>query len=421
MHFYKTIIIGAGISGLSAAKLLAERGEEYVLLEGASKPGGLVKCDVVDGHLYHRVGGHVFNTRVQKVAGWFWEKFNRDEEFLKAQRNAVILMNNREIGYPLENHLYMLDDHLQEKILGEIRELERAGTRDPFSYDNFRDFLKGNFGEELYRLYFEPYNNKIWQTDLSMVALPWLEGKLPMPDYGEIIRSNKERKTETGMVHSTFFYPVRGGSQFIADRLAEGLDISYEYGVVSMERRKDSWIINDELTAETVIYTGDIRKLAAMIKGAGPGLSPALESLTGLRSNGTSNLLCKTDDTPLSWLYLPDKNIPAHRIIFTGNFSQGNDPKGGKRSCTVEFSGQTDLKIMKKTLLTLPFNLEYIADNYEPNSYVIQYHGDRERIGKARQLLQDQGFYLSGRFAEWEYYNMDKAMERAMKVVESIK
>ncbi|HHU58754.1 MAG TPA: UDP-galactopyranose mutase, partial [Bacteroidales bacterium] len=37
-----------------------------------------------------------------------------------------------------------------------------------------------------------------------------------------------------------------------------------------------------------------------------------------------------------------------------------------------------------------------------------------------RASLRGLDFHLAGRFAEWEYYNMDKAMERAMEVVADI-
>ena len=56
----KVAVIGAGISGVSVARMLNEKAEVTVF-EKKDKPGGLIACDVVDGNLYHKVGGHVFN------------------------------------------------------------------------------------------------------------------------------------------------------------------------------------------------------------------------------------------------------------------------------------------------------------------------------------------------------------------------
>lgn len=415
-----TLIIGAGISGLSVARMLTQKGIDNIVLERASKPGGLVKCDVVDGHLFHRVGGHVFNTKVQGVADWFWDQFVRDEEFLSARRKSGIFLRDQLLGYPIENYLYLLDEASIRKIFGELLNLEQQEKREPMSYPNFEAFLLGNFGPTLYELYFKPYNHKIWKTDLSRVDLPWLEGKLPMPNSREIIMSNILRKEEANMVHSSFFYPRKGGSQFIADRLAGDLQVQTGVEVEALERRSDGWLVNGTWRAKQVVFTGDVRKLGGLLKGVGSNTLGSAEDLKDLRSNGTSNLLCETDPAAHSWLYLPDADLPAHRIIYTSNFSPANQPTGGRPSCTVEFSGRTDVPAMEAALKRLPGNMRMIAYNYEPNSYVIQYRGDRERIAGLRASLRGLDFHLAGRFAEWEYYNMDKAMERAMEVVADI-
>ena len=50
----KYIVIGAGMSGLATANLLKEGGDEVVIYERNSRPGGMIKCDIVDGCLFHR-------------------------------------------------------------------------------------------------------------------------------------------------------------------------------------------------------------------------------------------------------------------------------------------------------------------------------------------------------------------------------
>lgn len=86
----KFAVIGGGMSGLSAAHMLQERGCQVHVYEKASRHGRLVKCDIVHGTLYHMVGGHVFNSRRQDVLDWFRRFFHRDEEFYKATRRAVV-------------------------------------------------------------------------------------------------------------------------------------------------------------------------------------------------------------------------------------------------------------------------------------------------------------------------------------------
>ena len=51
----KYIIVGAGISGLSIGQVLKEYGHDVQLFEADSRPGGMVKCDRVHGHLFQNV------------------------------------------------------------------------------------------------------------------------------------------------------------------------------------------------------------------------------------------------------------------------------------------------------------------------------------------------------------------------------
>ena len=79
----KICVIGTGISGLSVANMLNDN-HEVMVYEKTSKIGGLIKCTREDGVLFHRVGGHVFNSKNQEVLDWFWQYFDRDKEFFKS-------------------------------------------------------------------------------------------------------------------------------------------------------------------------------------------------------------------------------------------------------------------------------------------------------------------------------------------------
>ena len=185
----KIAIIGSGISGLSIGKMLYEK-HEVVIFEKENKAGGLIKCERVNDCLFHKVGGHVFNSKNQKVLDWFWAHFDKENEFVKAKRKAKVLFKNEIIGYPIENYIYLLGNEIIKKIVSELIELQKLPAKSPFNYENFESFLKGTFGTTLYEIYFQPYNKKIWQTDLSTVAMEWLDGKLPMPNFKEIMQSN---------------------------------------------------------------------------------------------------------------------------------------------------------------------------------------------------------------------------------------
>jgi len=219
------------------------------------------------------------------------------------------------------------------------------------------------------------------------------------------------------MVHSSFYYPKEGGSQFIVNRLAEALNISVSYIVNSIELNNNKLSINhgDRIT-DKLIYTGDIRSLHRIINIDDNSLKDSLLKARALKSNGTSNVLCEMDNNDLSWRYIPEHQFKAHRIIYTGNFSHSNNANLDKKTCVVEFSGEHDKNVMIEELENLPGNLCPLAFNYEPNSYIIHNKDTKKIIKKIKSLLEPYNIYLLGRFAEWEYYNMDKCIESAMSM-----
>lgn len=407
-------IIGAGVSGLSAARLLRSKGYAPVVYEKNDRPGGLIRCSVEEGNLFHRVGGIVFNTKNERVKAWFGEQFDVEKEFILARRNAQIWTRGKTIGYPVENYLHQLPGGLRRKIMKELLMLPWQSNH----VDNFDAFLLRKFGQTLYDYYFLPYNTKLWNYDLKKIPLPWLEGKLPMPDLSKILLDNLFRRPEKEMVHSTFYYPREGGSSFIAGRLAEGTEIVYNAPVGPIERAGHQWKVNGE-GYDTLIYTGDVRRLSGSLEGIPSEVRKSAESVSDLPSNGTSNVLCTTDDIDLSWLYIPDVEPRSHRIVYTGNFSPANN-SGPRKTCLVEFSGRKEESEMREELKKLPGQLEPIAFNYEPDSYVIQMHDTREKVSWLKAQLAEMDFHLVGRFAEWEYYNMDMAMLSAMKVCDQL-
>ncbi len=271
----------------------------------------------------------------------------------------------------------------------------------------------------MYDIYFGPYNAKLWNTDLKSIPLDWLDGKLPMPNISDILISNIRKKTEEKMVHSTFYYPVRDGSQFIINRLAEGLDIHLSYEITSIEYNNGILSVNKgDRSSDCLIYCGDVRKLHSIIHIADKALSNALEAVKDLRSNGTSNVLCETDDTDISWLYLPEKKFAAHRIIYTGNFSSTNNEGTKRKTCVVEFTGKKDKDDMLEEIKRLPGNLSALEFNFEPDSYIIHQNDTRQKIQTLQTQLAKYNIFLLGRFAEWEYYNMDKCIESAMELTD---
>lgn len=406
-------VIGGGVSGLSVARILGAQ-HDVTVFEADARPGGMIKCNIVEGNLFHRTGGHVFNTKRQDVADWFWSRFNREAEFTKALRQSVISLDGTlEVPYPIENNVYRLPSEVQQSCIRDFLRMAREGYGEP---KNFADFLRFRFGDTLYRLYFEPYNNKVWRRDLSQIPLSWLDGKLPMPTVEEIIAANFSRAEERQFVHSSFFYPLNGGSQFIAERLAEGLDICYNSKVESVERTAQGWTVEGR-AFDAVIFCGNLKQVPTLVKGI--SLADYAEAINALEAHGTTAVFCEIEKNYHSWIYLPDARHESHRIICTGNFSPANNAPE-RFTATIEFTDSISRAEIEDNLQRIPYSPRYLAHHYEPFTYPVQAPGTRQLVTDVKRHLEPSGFYLLGRFAEWEYYNMDVAIGAALDLASRV-
>lgn len=406
----KYIVIGCGISGLAIANMLQDNDNEVIVFEKDSRPGGLIKCDIIKGNLFHLTGGHVFNTKRQDVLDWFWKHFNKKKEYTKAFRNSSIIMQDGNlVPYPIEDHVYCLDKNIQKSFIKDLITITKEERQYP---NNFDEFLRGRFGKTLYNIYFQPYNYKIWRRDLTEVPLNWLEGKLPMPTVEEMIFNNINHIEEHTFVHSSFYYARRGGSQFIADRLSKDLNIIYNSDINKIEKEGNKWKIND-ITCDRIIFCGNIKQIPNILISSQIDIKPFINDIKALEAHGTTSVFCEIDKNPYSWLYMPSKKYESHRIICTGNLSKNNNAKG-KMTASIEFTDYINKEDILMNLKKMPYSPKYITHHYEKYTYPIQNIMTRNMINNLKMVLEPYGIYILGRFAEWEYYNMDTAIGAAI-------
>ena len=420
----KLAIIGAGISGLSAAHFLKDK-YSVTVFEKEDRPGGLIKCRRVNGSLFHTCGGHVFNSKYQDVLDWFWSMFDRDSDFTKADRNSCVFMDkngssleHEDIPYPIENHIYLFDIQTQEAFYSDLEEIDEVkGTDAKFTdYENFGDFLRWRFGRTLYGLYFQPYNEKVWRRDLTTVPMSWMEGKLPMPTTQEMRDNNANKVKEKAFVHSSFWYEKNNGSQHIADRLAEGLNIVYNAEISSIEYVDGSWLIEGR-KFDKVIFCGNIKDMVKAVKGV--DMKQYIQPVNDLEYHGTTAVFCEIDSNPYSWIYQPSSRHESHRIICTGNFAQSNNSEeipNDRITATIEFTDYISKDDIMNNLKKVPLNPRYLDHKYNQYTYPIQNKNTRIMIKGLKDTLAPYGFFFTGRFADWEYYNMDVAIKAAMNV-----
>ena len=413
----KIAVVGGGISGLAIAQMLHKK-HQVVVFEKEDIPGGLIRCKRINGSLFHTCGGHVFNSKKEDVLNWFWGIFSRENEFSKTDRNSVVFLDGgKKIPYPIENHMYLFDSDIQLRFIEDLMTIAKYDTEKP---TNFEEFLQGRFGDTLYKMYFQPYNEKIWRRNLKRVPLSWLEGKLPMPTVHEMIFNNFNHIKEKSFVHSTFWYEKEDGSQYIANKLAEGLDIRYNTNIININYDGVKWHILDE-TFDIVVFCGNINTMIKAVHGV--DIERFKAEIGKLEYHGTTAVFCEIDKNPYSWIYLPSRKYESHRIICTGNFSRTNNSplmNPDRITATVEFTDEISKEEILNNLKKIPLHPKYLTHQYNQYTYPIQNENTRNMIKELKKSLSHFNFYFTGRFVDWEYYNMDAAISAAMQTARLI-
>ena len=224
---------------------------------------------------------------------------------------------------------------------------------------------------------------------------------------------------EKQFVHSQFWYEKKGGSQFIADRLSKGLDIRYNTNIAKLQYVDGTWRLQGK-KYDKVIFCGNIKDTMGMIDGV--DVSNYVAPVEDLEYHGTTAVFCEIDKNPYSWIYQPSNTHESHRIICTGNFSGSNNNLVEKNriTATVEFTDAITHEMILENLKHMPLNPKYLDHQYNKYTYPIQDANTRSLIQTLKHKLGIYGFYFTGRFADWEYYNMDVAIGAAMDLAKKI-
>jgi len=435
----KWAILGGGLSGVTIARILHGKGHEVVVLERQGEIGGLCRSRSEQGFTFDRGGSHIIFSRDQGALAFMQGVLGENRSV--RDRNTVVFYKGKEVPYPFENGLSALPkEDLYLCIHGFIQALiaHEKGVVPPPA--NFREWIDTTFGRGIADCYLVPYNEKIWKYPLEKISTHWVEGRIPRPPVEDVIRAAIGIPT-VGYAHQAVFsYPTVGGIQAMVRAIAAPVEkhIRTGFSVNSVRKEGRQYVVSDgkeTIRADRVISTIPLQALLPCLTDVP---EPVGEACRNLKYNSLFSVSLGIRGTvpPVSWMYVPGKDLGQfNRISFPSSYSDAVAP-AGHAAILAEITFRdgdpvaslTDEQLVEHVvsglcrmgILSSPEAVVYSHVDREPFAYVIYDLDYLHNIRIVRDHVEGRGIDLLGRFARFEYLNMDACIRAAMDFAEDI-
>jgi protoporphyrinogen oxidase len=417
----RVVIIGAGLTGLSAAYHLARRGVPAIVLEKEGQPGGA--CRTIEGEGFHfDLTGHLLHLARSESEALLAELGVR--KGLRAhRRRAGVMLAGTVTPYPIQINTFRLPREVRRDCLLGFVETQVYGDRHKEGTGNFADWVLARFGAGFARHFFFPYNRKLYCTDPAELTTEWVGRYVPRPDLADVIDGAFGLYRKPVGYNATFLYPRRGGIQLLADALAAALPplrLGDPVREVRLGAREVALESGETLAWDVLVATGSLANLAAITVD----LPDALRSTAArLRAVGVVNLnLGVRGAAPRRehWLYVPEEQFLFYRVGIPSNLGEVAPP--GCHTLSVEvslpagapapenlvercLSGLEELGLLRKRSDVV------IAEQARVDpAYVVFDAARPAAVAALRDHYRACGVRLAGRWAEWKYSTMEDAL-----------
>lgn len=363
MKVYDYLIVGSGLFGSIFAYEANKRGKKCLVIERRSHLGGNIYCENRDGINIHRYGGHIFHTSDKTI----WNYINQFTEF------------NNYINSPIANYkgeLYNLPFNMNtfHQMWGVItpaqaaakidEQRKEAGITEP---KNLEEQAISLIGTDIYEKLIKGYTEKQWGRPCTELPA-FIIKRLPVR---YIYDNNYFNDRYQGI-------PV-GGYNVIINNLLKGIEVRLNTDFL---KERDLY----RNIARRIVYTGPIDAYFNYVLGT-------LE-YRGLRFEFEKHNM--ENYQGVAAVNYTDRETPYTRIIEHKHF---------------EFGKQPVTWITKEYPSTWHLGDEpYYPVNNKRNQELYQKY--------AEYAKKESDVVFGGRLGEYKYYDMDKVVASALRLVE---
>lgn len=436
------LVLGAGWSGLVAADILSRQNRDVVILEKESEIGGLARTFNLKGFRFD-IGGHKLCFHESNGISSYIKNLINHNDLITLKRRVKILFNNKYIDYPITlSSLFSLNKKYILNILLDVLQLKRR-----LQQNNFEEWVKANYGECLYRIYFKDYTEKVWGEPCNKLSVIWADKRIGNLShlFTNIFMSN-------GGVKETvrFFYYPRQGMEFLIKSLEQRLkDACQIYKNVQINQFLSrnsklsslSFVSNKEefqISFKKVISSIPIKELTSVLPNIPPNISQQVNNGIKYRSLILASFVInKKLVSNWHWCYFPSKNILFSRIHEPKFWSKDMASEDNTLLCTETFCNYGDLywnmkdeeiinlvqKALKYTglLNTKDAILDACVKKIE-YAYPLHYDGFEKPLNRVKKFLSSfKNLCLIGRSGTHSYFDMEECLNNTQQVIEKLK
>lgn len=430
----QTVIIGAGIAGLTLGYQLSNAGKDCIILEKESTIGGLARSFEYDGYTFD-IGPHRFHTDDKKVEEFIYKILV--DNYLTIPRSSGVWMFKHYHDWPLHiSSAFKLPPVILFKsALDLLSKRNKTGS-------DFRSYVENMYGKTLTDNFFEPYTQKFMKYPTSKFHADWAKAGINRAVIDKRVKAGTLYEVITGMIfrpniNTKFICPKDYGIQEFCNLMAKDIkshggeiitgceiaDIVSEGDVVRAVKTN----IGD-FECDKLIWSAPITTLTDFM-----GLSlGVLQYSAGVYYN---IMLNEPENTNYQWCYYGQHDISFARTSYPRNFSQKNVPEGCGSVCAemsaieldavwrrpehfVDLIKQNlkDVKLISSCEVIKDIKIEKISNTYP--MYEIDY---RENLKKKLDYLKKwRNIVLLGRLGSFWYNNMDHSIRMALDIAEDI-
>jgi protoporphyrinogen oxidase len=442
----RVVCIGAGPAGLTAAYLLAKRGDAQVtVLEGTTMLGGISQTAQYKGYRFD-IGGHRFFTKYEPVEALWHEILG--PEFIQVPRQSRIHYLGRYFDYPLKagnalaglgiwQAVMILQSYLRAKIWPEPVE------------ENFEQWVSNRFGKRLYNIFFKTYTEKVWGIPCTEIRAEWAAQRIQNLSLAKAVLNAaalNKRSTKIKSLIDRFQYPRLGPGQMwekCAEKVtAMGAQVLMEHKVEALEHAEGRVVAVRVKTPQGIrriegehfICTMPIRSLVRALDPKPPERIRAAGEGLRYRDFLVVALILEVENLfSDNWIYIHTPGVKVGRIQNFNNWSMAMVPEKGRTCLGMEYfcfegdglwtsSDEELVRLATEELGKLGLaDPKLVVDGTVvrmPKAYPIYDAAYREHLDTTREYIDPiPNLHPVGRNGMHKYNNQDHSMLTAMMVI----